>query len=777
MQVTIYKNTFGKKIKDIPLSEVLRDIKNGVWFDEIFKLRKIRAKSSKDYDREKVNLMAFTPSATFKASYKLKNKRKVLRPPTKADLIKYNQLIIVDFDKLDEFDIHSAWQKVCRDQYTLAAFSSPSGAGLKILVRVNSDLAQHKEAFKTVNEYYTKLVDNKNISYDKSGSNVNRLCYVSSDANCTYNIRAKVFPVQTSLFEPVETPKEEIKTSPLYMVTQEKVTAPIDGVVAKFLKVAAKLERDGRSFIEGQRHEYIKYFAIDAFKYGVERSDAVNYCCDNFAHEGHGEGKTAKLVNWAYDTIKTKEFGIYAQHQEKKALTLLKQDKKEEPQYKAELFKEEFDLIETHSEAPPEYMSSDDIEELTADDKTQQAIKRMLFIEKALRTSYDFRKNIMLNLYEYKGKRSQKYSTLEADEYNSISRGLLLTKGVKSTPTEIKKIIESEFSPKKHPLRDLFTSWASLAEDGTDYIEQVASFVQTDAPKGLWSTVFKKWCVASVANAFVDPYCTNRYCVILTGAQQTGKSKFFKMIWPSKYPKYFYSGSIDFKNRDSITRLIDTFIIEIDEQLSTMDKLSEWETLKSMVSLERVKVRRMYATGDTTAPRISNFCGSVNPTDILQDPSGNTRFLTFNVLHHIDINKLVKMDMRKLWGQAYKLHLAAQRKEYHYLLTTPEWALMKNYQEQFKKLGDVHHLILDQWGMGSETDFDAALTTTQVWKYFNKEFPRLNLTTKEVGSALEYLGYYRARRKFKELGMKKREKVWLLKNMEKSRQSKTATNR
>ena len=156
MQVTLYKNTFGHKIKDLPLSEVLRDIKNGVWFEDIFKLRKIRAKSSKNYDREKVNLMAFTPCATFKASYKLKGKQKVLRPPTKADLIQYNQLIIVDFDKLDEFDIHEAWQKVCREQYTLAAFSSPSGAGLKVLVRVNSELEQHKEAFKAVNEYYTK---------------------------------------------------------------------------------------------------------------------------------------------------------------------------------------------------------------------------------------------------------------------------------------------------------------------------------------------------------------------------------------------------------------------------------------------------------------------------------------------------------------------------------------------------------------------------------------------------------------------------------------------
>lgn len=435
----------------------------------------------------------------------------------------------------------------------------------------------------------------------------------------------------------------------------------------------------------------------------------------------------------------------------------------EKEAYKPKLFKEEEDEIEVHTDEAPNFVSSDELKEAGVYKDTIDKILSIKIMEQALRKDFDFRYNIMNGQFEYKRKKNQKYTVLEEHGYNSLYRHLLYHHYVNCTSAKIKKSVESEFSPKKHPLRGLFIEWGNLVkDDNTDYINQVANLVKTDAPKGLWNTVFKKWAVASVANVFVDPYCTNRYCPILIGMQDSGKSKFWKSLWPSKYPEYFYSGEIDLKNnKDSVLRLVDTFLIMIDEQISVISEQKEWEQLKALISQDRVKKRRVFARSDTMGARIANFCGSANPTEILQDPTGNTRFLTFKIIDHINLNAFQELDMFKFWGQAYQLHKAAQNGDFFYLLETREKKLMKKYQEKFRKYDIEHELILDAFQIGTENDFDYFYTSTEIWKMFREEYKSLNLTTNKIGSALKFLGFTRRRRKRGDDG---RVEGWFLKN-------------
>lgn len=751
MRCTAYKNTFGEKVGEIDMELFCDNIRDGYWFKTVFPLRQLLTESKEQYTKAKTKLPCITPSAVLRQSYSKKNKP---CPPKMSDLLEYNRLVIVDFDNLTDFEMATVPHAIKECKYTYVCFLSPSGQGYKVFVRVGGDKEVHKKAFKAVNEFYQKITG---VKPDPSGNNINRLCYVSYDPDCVYNQDAKTFEFQTDLFTVAQEEKKEVQPSSDKKSLPPSHSHNSDSVAATFSKLLNKLERDGYRYSEGSKHDYLKQFCIEAFKYGIEKDECSNFFLNNFDAPTKD---VDSMVEWTYTKYYPHEKGIYKEYNSKKAF----QKPKEKPTYKAKLFREYTDLVETHTGGLTEeqidlfkedYWSFVEyLEEALGikDKKIRDKVINVFYLEEALKEDFVFRLNLMNGQFEYKAAKSKKYTVLDDAGYNSLSKHLMFLKGVYSTPAQIKKSVESEFSPKEHPLRRLFIEWASdvdVEKDKTDYIDQVASLVKTDAPKTLWNTVFKKWVVGSVANVFVDNFCTNRYCPILVGGQNTGKTKFFKSLWPSEYPEYFYSGEIDLKskNSDSVLRLVDTFIIVIDEQLAMMDNKNEWESLKGLITQDRVKKRRVWGKSDTMAPRIANFCGSVNPEEILQDPSGNTRFLTFKVSEHIDLNAFADIDITKFWAQAYYLHKASQKGDFDYLLTPSEWKIMTKYQEKFKKYEVEHELILDMYEVGNAEDYDDFLTTTELYRNFSEAYPRLNLTPNKIGAALKALDFNRSRKK------------------------------
>lgn len=80
------------------------------------------------------------------------------------------------------------------DPHVLAAFISPSGKGAKGILRIEpcaTDKA-HKAAFVAVEKY---ILATYGLKLDASTKDPARLCFFSSDAGCTWNPDAQVFPV------------------------------------------------------------------------------------------------------------------------------------------------------------------------------------------------------------------------------------------------------------------------------------------------------------------------------------------------------------------------------------------------------------------------------------------------------------------------------------------------------------------------------------------------------------------------------------------------------
>src|SRR5690606_38154089 len=178
---------------------ITKQIQEGQYKEQVEAIRKLIAEGQeKEADKLKKQLPAFTPSGTFE------NGRK-------AELLtQYSGFVILDLDKLSPEDLARAKSLVALAPYTFAAFISPSGNGLKIIVPVNSTAEHHKLAFQQVSDYYEQALQ---LVVDPSGKDVSRLCFMSYDPDCFRNINAEPFNVniETATAEPPkkEQPKEE----------------------------------------------------------------------------------------------------------------------------------------------------------------------------------------------------------------------------------------------------------------------------------------------------------------------------------------------------------------------------------------------------------------------------------------------------------------------------------------------------------------------------------------------------------------------------------------
>src|SRR5690606_39195613 len=76
--------------------------------------------------------------------------------------------------------------------YSFAVFISPSGTGLKILVKVDTDKDMHDVAFEQVKNHYESLLG---VDIDQSGKDVSRLCFISYDPELYYNPESNEFKI------------------------------------------------------------------------------------------------------------------------------------------------------------------------------------------------------------------------------------------------------------------------------------------------------------------------------------------------------------------------------------------------------------------------------------------------------------------------------------------------------------------------------------------------------------------------------------------------------
>ncbi len=237
-QITIFKN-FTTIIAHQSLEQIITAIKSNHYKKQVMAIREAAAKGdSERKDFLKKQLDAFTVSGRFEGGR------------TMQTLTKYHPLVVLDIDKLDHQEVERIRRQATQIQYTRAGFVSPSGMGYKIIVQTNATLKNHKTVFHAVAKYYEQQLQ---VSIDKSGKDVTRLCFLSHDPNTYYNKDSKTFEVNNP-----ETKHQVVFMDCIHTTNQHS------------------------KYIEGNRNNYIFLLAANCKSAGIPREAALAMCCQKF---------------------------------------------------------------------------------------------------------------------------------------------------------------------------------------------------------------------------------------------------------------------------------------------------------------------------------------------------------------------------------------------------------------------------------------------------------------------------------------------------------------
>ena len=115
----------------------------------------------------------------------------------------HSGLMVLDFDDLDDerlVELKTSFQQI---EWVCACWVSPSGSGLKVLVKINP--LRHLESFLELEEFF---LGNFSQDIDKSGKDLARACFISWDPDLYYNPNSTVYEAQ-DIPEPFELEQEK----------------------------------------------------------------------------------------------------------------------------------------------------------------------------------------------------------------------------------------------------------------------------------------------------------------------------------------------------------------------------------------------------------------------------------------------------------------------------------------------------------------------------------------------------------------------------------------
>lgn len=189
--------------QNLPLHVFVEGIRTGYWADQITALR---AADKPAREQMKRALPAVMLSGSTRGGHKA------------TDVLEHSGLLQIDFDHVG--NAAALRDRIGKDQYILAAWISPSGDGVKAIMRIPPDIARHKDAFHAAADYMDRTYAHK---IDPSCSDVSRLCFVSHDPALVYNPGA--VPMEMPLALGANTPPQGDGTLATTKYTLERAHA------------------------------------------------------------------------------------------------------------------------------------------------------------------------------------------------------------------------------------------------------------------------------------------------------------------------------------------------------------------------------------------------------------------------------------------------------------------------------------------------------------------------------------------------------------------------
>lgn len=265
VECTLFQTAFNTSSYELTtLGRYFDAVKNGVYKKEVETARACALAGDKvKADVCKKRLPLLVAAGRMEGGRRLKH------------LVGYSGCVVIDLDDVPGSPLGYLRQAE-KLRYVKGGHVSPLGAGLKLFVLVDSDLAHHAQAFAVVSRLIE--ADLAGVVVDPSGKDANRGCFASYDPQAFYKEAAEVVNI------PVAPSEAAVSEGPRAYALANYIT--------KF--------ESSNPFTPGSRHSYLVKLASALNSAGFDLAEVAAECLRRYAVSGFGKQEIEATVADVY---------------------------------------------------------------------------------------------------------------------------------------------------------------------------------------------------------------------------------------------------------------------------------------------------------------------------------------------------------------------------------------------------------------------------------------------------------------------------------------------
>ena len=216
-------------------------------------------------------------------------------------LTEHSGLICLDFDGYQkQKELLQDKETLSKNKFVYSVFISPSGNGLKVLVKIPAEPDNHKNYFNSLEKYFNSPY------FDKTSKNISRVCYESYDPLIHINPNSSIWD---TIEEPEYTEVSRVRDKATIPITDEN----------KIVEILVKWWEKKYPMQEGQRNQNAYVLAMAFNDFGINKSLA-SYVLNQFATSSFTLAEIATTIDSAYRN--TTNFGTKYYEDEERINTI-----------------------------------------------------------------------------------------------------------------------------------------------------------------------------------------------------------------------------------------------------------------------------------------------------------------------------------------------------------------------------------------------------------------------------------------------------------------------
>ena len=272
--VTIFKNI---KETSTPFHRevgvVLERIKEGSSKELVKNIRQEKDKSSRN------ELKKMLPAICFSGVFSKRNDNSINE---------HSGIICLDFDGYpNKKELLADKERLTKDKFVYSVFISPSGNGLKALIKIPQDIDNHVNYFNSLDNHFNSEY------FDKTCKNISRVCYESYDPLIYINENSSIWDT----IEDIDYREVSVyRDAPTIPITDEN----------KIVDILVTWWTKKYPMSEGQRNQNTFVLAMAFNDYGINKSLA-SYVLNNYATRDFPVSEITRTIDSAY--ANTQNFG------------------------------------------------------------------------------------------------------------------------------------------------------------------------------------------------------------------------------------------------------------------------------------------------------------------------------------------------------------------------------------------------------------------------------------------------------------------------------------